>query len=262
MPVEKGYPAYLPDKIAEFYERAGHVIASGKPERKGSVTIIGAVSPPGGDFNEPVTIHTLRFTNVFWALDTELAYSRHFPAINWLRSYSLYSEQLIDTIIRNSESSIQQKIDQRPWIKDIIQFPKYRSDTLKLLSTSAEIESIARIIGENALPDEQRLILLTAEILKEGFLRQSAYDEVDAYCEIQKQFLLLKMIMDFYEKAMGMIKNKVPIIEIREMPQISMMMRIKEDPKGINEIFESIKGIENALERIAIDHGFSIKEAM
>jgi len=262
MPVEKGYPAYLPDKIAEFYERAGHVIASGKPERKGSVTIIGAVSPPGGDFNEPVTIHTLRFTNVFWALDTELAYSRHFPAINWLRSYSLYSGQIIDTIIRNSESSIQQKIDQRPWIKDIVQFPKYRSDTLKLLSTSAEIESIARIIGESALPDEQRLILLTAEILKEGFLRQSAYDEVDAYCEIQKQFLLLKMIMDFYEKAMGMIKNKVPITEIREMPQISMMMRIKEDPKGINEIFESIKGIENALERIAIDHGFSIKEAM
>ena len=262
MPVEKGYPAYLPDKIAEFYERAGYVIASGKPERKGSVTIIGAVSPPGGDFNEPVTIHTLRFTNVFWALDTELAYSRHFPAINWLRSYSLYSEQLMDTIIRSSQSPTQQKDHLDSWKNIITQFPKYRSETLGLLNAAAEIESIARIIGESALPDEQRLILLTAEILKEGFLRQSAFDEVDAYCDMQKQFLLLKMIMDFHEKAMMMIKNKVPITAIREMSQISMMMKIKEDPKGIDNIFKIMKDIENALERIAIDHDFSIKEAI
>jgi V/A-type H+-transporting ATPase subunit A len=260
MPVERGFPAYLPDRIAEFYERAGYVIASGKPERKGSVTIIGAVSPPGGDFNEPVTINTLRFTNVFWALDTELAYSRHFPAINWLKSYSLYSGQLINTIIRNLQKPTQQKENLGEMRNTVTQFTKYRSDTLGLLNTASEVESIARVIGESALPDEQRLILLTSEILKEGFLRQAAFDEVDAYCDMVKQFLLLKMILNFHEKAMSMIKQRVPITRIREMPQISMMMKIKEDPKGIDSILEIMKDTENALEVIALDYGFSIKE--
>jgi V/A-type H+-transporting ATPase subunit A len=260
MPVERGFPAYLPDRIAEFYERAGYVIASGKPERKGSVTIIGAVSPPGGDFNEPVTINTLRFTNVFWALDTELAYSRHFPAINWLKSYSLYSGQLINTIIRSLQNLTQQKGDLGEMRNTVTQFTKYRSDTLGLLNTASEVESIARVIGESALPDEQRLILLTSEILKEGFLRQSALDEVDAYCDMLKQFLLLKMILNFHEKAMSMIKQRVPITRIREISQISMMMKIKEDPKGIDSILKIMKDTENALEVIALDYGFSIKE--
>ncbi|MGQ9780729.1 MAG: V-type ATP synthase subunit A [Nitrososphaeria archaeon] len=261
MPVERGYPAYLPDKIAEFYERAGHVIAKGRPERDGSVTIIGAISPPGGDFNEPVTIHTLRFTGVFWALDTELAYSRHFPAINWLKSYSLYSESLLETIIEEYRNLVQDAKNSN-WLEEAIsEFPKYRSDTLRLLSIAAEVESIARVIGESALPDEQRLILLTAEILKEGFLRQSAFDEVDAFCDMQKQFLLLKMIMDFHGMAMRLIENKVPISLIREIPQISMMMRVKEDAGGPNSILRVMKETEDNLERIAVEHGFSIKEA-
>ncbi len=260
MPVERGYPAYLPDRIAEFYERAGRVKVLGKPEREGSVTIIGAVSPPGGDFNEPVTIHTLRFTGVFWALDTELAYSRHFPAINWLKSYSLYSGPLLSSFTQSfqSFSSYRETIDW--WSKVFKEFPEYRARALELLSIAAEIESIARVIGESALPDDQRLILLTAEIIKEGFLRQSAFDEVDAYCEPQKQVLLLKMIMDFHEKAIKLVKNRVPIDVIREIPQISLMMRAKEDRGGIKSILKIIQDTEEALEKIANNYGFSIKE--
>ena len=262
MPVERGYPAYLADKIAEFYERAGHVIALGRPERDGSVSIIGAISPPGGDLNEPVTIHTLRFTGVFWALDTELAYSRHFPAINWLRSYSLYSSSLLHTIVQNFQSYIQKEESSDLWKNAITEFPKYISETLNLLSVAAEIESIARVIGESALPDEQRLILLTTEILKEGFLRQSAFDEVDAYCDIQRQFLLLKMIIDFHEKAMKLIKDRVPINVIREIPQIPIMMRVKEDPGKTESILKVIKETEKTLETIAIDHGSTIMETV
>lgn len=259
MPVERGYPAYLPDRIAEFYERAGRVKVLGRPEREGSVTIIGAVSPPGGDFNEPVTIHTLRFTGVFWALDTELAYSRHFPAINWLKSYSLYSGPLLSSFTQSfqSFSSYKEAIDW--WSKVFKEFPEYRARALELLSIAAEIESIARVIGESALPDDQRLILLTAEIIKEGFLRQSAFDEVDAYCEPQKQALLLKMIMDFHEKATKLVKNRIPIDIIREIPQISLMMRVKEDRGGVKSILKVIQDTEEALEKIANNYGFSIK---
>jgi V/A-type H+-transporting ATPase subunit A len=260
MPVERGYPAYLPDRIAEFYERAGRVKVLGKPEREGSVTIIGAVSPPGGDFNEPVTIHTLRFTGVFWALDTELAYSRHFPAINWLKSYSLYSGPLLSSFTQSfqSFSSYKEAIDW--WSKVFKEFPEYRARALELLSIAAEIESIARVIGESALPDDQRLILLTAEIIKEGFLRQSAFDEVDAYCEPQKQALLLKMIIDFHERAIKLVKNRIPIDVIREIPQISLMMRAKEDRGGVKSILKIMQDTEEALEKIANNYGFSIKE--
>jgi V/A-type H+-transporting ATPase subunit A len=260
MPVERGYPAYLPDRIAEFYERAGRVKVLGKPEREGSVTIIGAVSPPGGDFNEPVTIHTLRFTGVFWALDTELAYSRHFPAINWLKSYSLYSGPLLSSFTQSFQSSSSYKEAIDWWSKVFKEFPEYRARALELLSIAAEIESIARVIGESALPDDQRLILLTAEIIKEGFLRQSAFDEVDAYCEPQKQALLLKMIIDFHERAIKLVKNRIPIDVIREIPQISLMMRAKEDRGGVKSILKIMQDTEEALEKIANNYGFSIKE--
>ncbi len=262
MPVERGYPAYLPDRIAEFYERAGRVIVLGRPEREGSVTIIGAVSPPGGDFNEPVTIHTLRFTGVFWALDTELAYSRHFPAINWLKSYSLYAGPLLSSYTQSFQSFSQYKEAVDWWTRIFKEFPEYRARALELLSIAAEIESIARVIGESALPDDQRLILLTAEIIKEGFLRQSAFDEVDAYCDPQKQALLLKMIIDFYDNAVKLVKNRIPIDVIREMPQISLMMRVKEDRGGIKSILKVMEDTKEALEKIANNYGFSIKEGM
>ncbi|MEM3832166.1 MAG: V-type ATP synthase subunit A [Thermoprotei archaeon] len=261
MPVERGYPAYLPDRVAEFYERAGRVIVLGRPEREGSVTIIGAVSPPGGDFNEPVTIHTLRFTGVFWALDTELAYSRHFPAINWLKSYSLYAGSLLSTYTQSFQSFSQYKEAIDWWTRIFKDFPEYRARALELLSIAAEIESIARVIGESALPDDQRLILLTAEIIKEGFLRQSAFDEVDAYCDPQKQALLLKMIIDFYDDAVKLVKNRIPIDVIRELPQISLMMRVKEDHGGVKSILKVIEDTKEALEKIASNYGFSIKES-
>jgi V/A-type H+-transporting ATPase subunit A len=169
---------------------------------------------------------------------------------------------LLNTIVQDFQSFIQKDEPSDRWKNAIVEFPRYIFETLSLLSAAAEIESIARVIGESALPDEQRLILLTAEILKEGFLRQSAFNEVDAYCDIQKQFLLLKMIIDFHEKAMKLIKDRVPINVIREIPQISIMMRVKEDPGGTESIFKVIKDTEKTLETVAIDHGSAIMETV
>jgi len=257
MPVEQGYPAYLPDRVAEFYERAGRVKVLGKPEREGSVTLMGAVSPPGGDFNEPVTIHTLRFTGVFWALDAELAYSRHFPAINWLRSYSLYSSRLTDGMALapklESISQYSHKIIEW-WRETFDAFPEYRGEALTILSVAAEIESIARIIGESALPDDQRLILLTSELLREGFLRQHAYHEVDAFCEPEKQALLLRMIIDFHKKARNLILSRVPIDRIRSIPQISKMIRIKEEAKELAAIEKLMDEVMEELNKIASEY--------
>jgi V/A-type H+-transporting ATPase subunit A len=260
LPVEQGFPAYLPDRVAEFYERAGRATVLGKPERTGSVTIIGAVSPPGGDFNEPVTIATLRLAGVFWALDPELAFSRHFPAINWLKSYSLYSGPLLSTFTQNlgSYSEYERAIE---WWKDISsRYVDYRSKALELLSAAADIESIARVIGESALPDDQQLILLSAEMLREGFLRQFAFDEVDAYCEPHRQVLLLKMIVDFHRSAMKLVNRKVPIDMIRELPQIPLVMRAKENPGRTEYITRLAEEVQGALETVASDYGFTTKE--
>jgi len=235
IPVERGYPAYLPDKLAEFYERAGRVQPLGKPVREGSVTIIGAVSPPGGDFNEPVTIHTLRFVGTMWALDPELAYRRHFPAINWLRSFSQYA-----------------KIVESWWSKNIAKdFGEYRRKALRLLTVSSEIEAIASVVGEGALPDDQRLFLLISDILKEGFLRQTALEGEDIFCIPEKQYLLLKMIMDFFDKVYVLIQKKVPIEEITKLPEISEMKRVKEDERGIKAVKELYNKIMTRLEEIS-----------
>jgi V/A-type H+/Na+-transporting ATPase subunit A len=231
MPAESGYPAYLPDRIAEFYERAGRVRTLGEPQRDNSVTVIGAVSPPGGDFNEPVTIHTLRFTGVFWALDADLAYSRHFPAIQWSKSYSLYVNRLAGAW---AESFSDYSIQLQSWWKDFhVLFPSLREKALSILNESSEIESISKIIGESALPDDQRLILLTADVLKEGFLRQFAFDKVDSFCEMDKQFLLLKMMIDFHDQASNLVKNRVPIARISSLPQSNKMKRAKQEEEGI-----------------------------
>jgi V/A-type H+-transporting ATPase subunit A len=257
MPSEKGYPAYLPDRIAEFYERAGRVETMGKPDRTGSVTVVGAVSPPGGDINEPVTIHTLRFTGVFWALDTELAYSRHFPAINWLRSYSLYSRQLTQSWAHSFSAHVKELTGW--WGEKIPRFEELRTTALDLLSESAEIESIARIIGETALPDDQRLILLTAELIKEGFLRQSAFDEVDSFCEPSKQALLLKMILDFHKKVQILVKKRVPMEKLADLPIIAGMKRIKEDRGGEMAILQLIKEADEQVGNIAKEYDIELR---
>lgn len=240
MPAEKGYPAYLPNKIAEFYERAGYFKCLGNPERIGSLTVIGSVSPPGGDFNEPVTIHTLRFTGTFWALDTELAYSRHFPAINWLKSYSLYNLKFSSSFIE-SQSQYEKNLESF-WKEILDNFDSYKNKALNILSEASELESIARVIGEASLPDDQRVILLAGEIIKEGFLRQNAYSEKDAYCDPKKQVLLLKLLIDFIEKAYNLVKSGMEYEKISKLDIVEKLKRIKEE--DISEIEKTFKEIE------------------
>ncbi|HXX87096.1 MAG TPA: V-type ATP synthase subunit A [Candidatus Acidoferrum sp.] len=245
VPSERGYPAYLSDRLAEFYERAGRITALGDPDRQGSVTIIGAVSPPGGDFNEPVTVQTSRFTGVFWALDADLAYSRHFPAINWTKSYSLYTPQLkaswTETFTPHMTGLTEWWHDKFPTLDDL------RTVSFELLNKAAEIEAIARIIGETSLPDDQRLILRTTELMKEGFLKQNAYDAVDSFCPPQKQVLLLTMILDFFTKAQILVKNGVPIRKLLDLPFVSRMKRIKEDKGEEMVVFQLIKEMDEEL---------------
>lgn len=258
MPAEGGYPAYLPSRIAEFYERAGRTTALGEPPRTGSVSIIGAVSPPGGDFNEPVTIHTLRFTGVFWALDRDLAYARHFPAIHWLKSYSLYTDRLMGAWA-TSFSNYTEKIASY-WKGKLSNknFEELRSKALGILGESSEIESIARIMGERALPDDQRLVLLSADLIKEAFLRQFAYHEVDAFCDMEKQVAMLQMLVDFYERSRGLIRNGVPVEKIKELPQTKRMERVKEDPTGTEAVAKLTAEIQDALVKLAQEYDLTI----
>ena len=221
IPAEAGFPAYLSDRIAQIYERAGRVVNLGSDRRIGSVTLLGAVSPPGGDFSEPVTTHTLRYIGTFWALDTELAYRRHFPAINWLRSFTRYMD-----------------VAARWWSEFDPGWEATRAQALRLLEEASEIEETARIIGEKALPDEQRLVLLLAEILREGFLVQSAFHEVDKYCEAEKQAALLKAIIDFFNHVDPLVRQGVPIEKIREMGVVTELLRLKER-EGTGPIKES-----------------------
>jgi V/A-type H+-transporting ATPase subunit A len=211
MPAEEGYPSYLASRLAEFYERAGRVRVLGTPERNGSVTLIGAVSPSGADFTEPVTTHTSRFIKTFWGLDTRLAYSRHYPAINWITSYSGYTEFV------------------RKWWAETVSkgWDKERSHVYEILQREDVLKEIVRLLGPEALPDEEKLILDMARMIKEGFLQQSAYDEVDSFCSPLKQFKLLNLFADFHREALNAIRNRVPLAEIRAMPIIARLIRSK-----------------------------------
>ena len=240
IPAESGYPAYLADRIAEIYERAGRVVTLGSQQRVGSVTILGAVSPPGGDFSEPVTTHTLRFIGTFWALDSELAFRRHFPAINWLRSFTRYMD-----------------VASRWWSQYDRSWEEIRAVALQLLEEASEIEETARIIGEKALPDEQRLVLLMAEMLREGFLVQSAFHEVDTYCEAEKQTSLLKILIDFYNMAEPLIRQGVTIEKVREMAIVSELMRLKER-KGLEPIEEARIDMRGQITKLAEEYEVSI----
>jgi V/A-type H+-transporting ATPase subunit A len=211
IPAEAGFPAYLPDRIAELYERAARAIVLGTQDRIGSVTMLGAVSPPGGDFSEPVTTYTLRFIGTFWALDSTLAQRRHFPAINWLRSFTRYLD-----------------ISAEWWSQYDKDWLSNRAKAMSILEEAAEIEETARIIGEKSLPDDQRLVLLVAELLREGFLVQAAYHEVDTYCDAEKQTKLLRIIVEFNNMVEGLVKQSVPIEKVRELPIVTEIMRLKE----------------------------------
>ncbi|XRP97365.1 ATP synthase subunit A [Methanocaldococcus sp. 16A] len=231
MPGEEGYPAYLASRLAQFYERAGRVICLGKDNREGFVSIVGAVSPPGGDFSEPVTSNTLRIVKVFWALDANLARRRHFPAINWLQSYSLYVDDVTEWWNTNTGPDWRQ----------------LRDEAMGLLQKEAELQEIVQLVGPDALPDRERVILEVARMLREDFLQQDAFDEVDTYCPPMKQYLMLKIIMTFYQEALKAVERGVDpakILKVSVKQDIARMKYIPHD-EFINvkskEIMEKVK---------------------
>ncbi|MCK5181702.1 MAG: V-type ATP synthase subunit A [Dehalococcoidia bacterium] len=218
MPGEEGFPSYMGSRLSSFYERAGMVECLGSPERKGSVTVAGSVSPPGADFSEPVTQNTLRIIDAFYALEVSLANKRHFPAISWLTSYSLYVDAVKDW-----------------WNEHDPGWENTRAPALRLLQQEAELEEIVRLVGPEALPEGDKLLLLIARMIREDFLQQSAYNEVDTYCTPVKAGLMLKTIMKFSELAQEMLNSGAGIESIRLSPMVYRISRMKDIP---NDVFE------------------------
>ncbi|HSB56768.1 MAG TPA: V-type ATP synthase subunit A [Nitrosopumilaceae archaeon] len=211
MPAEEGYPSYLASRLAEFYERAGRVSALGSPEREGSVTLVGAVSPSGGDFTEPVTTHTIRFIKTFWALDARLAYSRHYPSINWMNSYSGYLSDIAKWWSANVSDE---------WLH-------LRNEAYSILQREDTLKEIVRLLGPEALPDEEKLILEVARMIKIGILQQNSFDSVDTYCSPKKQLKLLKLMVNFYKGGQRALKEGATLPDIRAMSVISNMLKAR-----------------------------------
>jgi V/A-type H+-transporting ATPase subunit A len=227
LPAEEGYPAYLADRLAEFYERAGSVETLNG--QNGSISVIGAVSPPGGDFSEPVTQHTKRFIRCFWALDKSLASARHYPSINWLDSYSEYMEYVAD------------------WWRDEVGQDWYalRTQAMEILSEESRLEQIVKLVGSDTLPDEQRLVLETARLLREGFLQQNSFDAIDSYSPVEKQIRMLSLILFFHQRAGRIIKMGALISSIHELPVVDTLIRMKtlvgnEDLSKLDDIHREI----------------------
>ena len=239
MPGEEGYPAYLGSRLAEFYERGGKAVVISPEERVGSLTLVGAVSPPGGDFSEPVSQNTLRVTRVFWALDANLASRRHFPSINWLTSYSLYANDMNDWYKSNISAD---------WITR-------RQEAFEILQRESELQEIVQLIGYDALPEPEKGILDTARSIREDFLQQSAYDEVDTYTSIKKQYMMLSVILEFGNLEAEAIKKGIPSskvgsLEVRK--QISMMKWTKEEQ--IEQLIKEIKiNMKQQFEKLLVE---------
>ncbi len=236
MPAEEGYPSYLASRLAEFYERAGRVRALGSPNRAGSVTLVGAVSPSGADFTEPVTTHTIRFIKTFWALDTRLAYSRHYPSINWMQSYSGYLE------------------DVSKWWKENVTGEWYdlRAESYHVLQREDTLKEIVRLLGPEALPDEEKLVLEVARMVKIGILQQNSFDKVDTYCSPQKQVKLVKLMVKFYKEAQKALKAGAPLADIRAMPIIPSLLKAKfEIPEEqLNKLEDLDKQIDEQFRKV------------
>ncbi len=229
MPAEEGYPPYLASRLSAFYERAGRAVVLGKDERVGAVTVVGAVSPPGGDLSEPVTQSTLRIVGTFWSLDAPLAYRRHFPAINWNRSYSLY-ERLLDPWY--AKSVAEDFTDQRRWVS-------------ALLSREAGLQEVVQLVGPDALQDQERMVIETGKMIREYFLQQSAFSEVDAFCSLEKAYWMVRGIRAFYEEALAALERGMAIDEIINLPQNEQIARFKEIPNDrfrahIDEFLKSL----------------------
>jgi V/A-type H+-transporting ATPase subunit A len=209
MPADEGFPAYLPTRLAEFYERAGMVrTLSGQD---GSITTIGAVSPPGGDFSEPVTQHTKRFVRAFWALDKQLANARHYPSVSWLESYTEYADDVSDWWDEKTNG----------------EWKELRSAIISIMQREARLERVVKLVGADVLPDSQRLLLETADMFKNAFLQQNAYDEVDAFCVAEKQYRMLKIIVSFYRLASEAIKKGGTLVGLRKLKVVRDIMQMK-----------------------------------
>ena len=235
MPGEEGYPAYLGSRLAEFYERAGHVQSLGKEGREGSLSVIGAVSPPGGDTSEPVSQATLRIVKVFWGLDSALAYKRHFPAINWLTSYSLYLDNMQDWFNNTVAED---------WMSD-------RQRMMSLLTEEAALEEIVQMVGMDALSPSDRLKMEAARSIREDFLHQNSFHEIDTYTPLRKQYLMMKLVLAFYDQASEALAKGAPMKELLVMEVRERIGRYKytttdqieeEYEKIMNELREEIKG--------------------
>ncbi|WFO76268.1 V-type ATP synthase subunit A [Desulfurococcaceae archaeon MEX13E-LK6-19] len=243
LPGEEGYPAYLGSRLASFYERSGHVITLGRPEREGSLTIMGAVSPPGADFSEPVTQATLRIVRALYALDVNLAYRRHYPAVNWLTSYSLYVENVAEY-----------------WHKNIDpEWRKLRDEAMTILQKEAELEELVRLVGTEALPEEDKLVLEVARMIREDFLQQNAFHPVDTYCPPKKAALMMRAILLFYNMGLKAVRQGVTVDKIRELPCRVKIARMKEIPNKdfepeFKKLFDAIK---NDFSNLLKEVGFS-----
>ncbi len=229
MPADEGYPAYLPTRLAEFYERAGMVMTLG--EEEGSISIVGSVSPPGGDFSEPVTQHSKRFVRCLWALDRQLANARHYPAISWLDSYSEYVEEISDWWQERSGGE---------WME-------LRLAIMDLLQREGKLQQVVKLVGPDVLPDTQRVVLETCTMFKNAFLQQNSFDRVDMYCTPEKQIKMLRVIVDFYRLGLENIKKGATIHQLKRLEVTSEIMRMKFSVS--NDEIEKIDEIRDRLHR-------------
>jgi V/A-type H+-transporting ATPase subunit A len=239
MPAEEGFPAYLPTKIAEFYERAGSMETLAGD--KGSVTVIGAVSPPGGDFSEPVTQHTKRFIRCFWALDRNLANARHYPAISWLDSYSEYLNEIASWWQRHVGAH---------WRAD-------RTEIMDLLHKEVRLQQVVKLVGPDALPDSQRFILEACTLFKNAFLQQNAYDKIDAFSVVAKQAKMLHIIVTYWKRGSAAIKNGATLVALRKMKVYQDIVRMKfsvpnDDLSGFDKIEARL---ERSMDQLEVLHG-------
>ena len=231
MPGEEGYPAYLGSRLAQFYERAGHVIALGKDGRDGALSVIGAVSPQGGDISEPVSQATLRIVKVFWGLDSNLAYQRHFPAINWLTSYSLYLDSM------------------EKWFNEEVEpgWMSARQEMMSLLQDESKLNEIVQMVGMDALSPADRLKMEAAKSIREDFLNQNSFDEVDTYSSLSKQYLMMRLVMSFYEKAKAALEKGANVEDLIAMPSREPIGRFKYTPE--DKIEDEFTRINDLLDR-------------
>jgi V/A-type H+-transporting ATPase subunit A len=241
MPGEEGYPTYLPTRISNFYERAGLVVTNGKDERQGSVTIVGAVSPPGGDFSEPVTQSSIRVAGSLWALDSSLAHRRHFPAINWNRSYSLYDKRLCGWFDKHVGE----------------QWGESRARAMQILQRDAELQEVVQLVGPDALQDNDRATLELGKMLREDFLQQNAFSEVDASCSSEKQLGLLEAHVKFYDRILASFEEGKTLDDILELPlreELANLRNFAETEFGgrLKEFYENLNSAFETQERAGV----------